>query len=93
MAVFITESGVTLVDTKLPGFGPTIVDRVKSVTNKPITRIINTHTHGDHTGGNPFFGGQVETIVHENTKANMAGWTTSRAPTRSSCPARPTRTR
>jgi len=71
VAVFITESGVTLVDTKLPGFGPTIVDRVKSVTNKPITRIINTHTHGDHTGGNPFFGASVETIVQENTKANM----------------------
>ncbi|HEV8393130.1 MAG TPA: MBL fold metallo-hydrolase [Vicinamibacterales bacterium] len=72
VAVFITETGVTLVDTKLPGFGPTIVDRVKSVTNKPITRIINTHTHGDHTGGNPFFGANVETIVQENTKANMA---------------------
>ena len=72
VAVFITDGGVTLVDTKLPGFGPTIVDRVKSVTNKPITRIINTHTHGDHTGGNPFFGGTIETIVQENTKANMA---------------------
>src|SRR5689334_20778776 len=68
VAVFVTDSGVTLVDTKLPGFGPTIVERVKSVTSKPITRIINTHTHGDHTGGNPFFGGNVETIVHENTK-------------------------
>jgi glyoxylase-like metal-dependent hydrolase (beta-lactamase superfamily II) len=72
VAVFITDSGVTLVDTKLPGFGPTIVDRVKSVTSKPITRIINTHTHGDHTGGNPFFGGKVENVVQENTKANMA---------------------
>jgi cyclase len=72
VAVFITDTGVTLVDTKLPGFGPTIVDRVKSVTNKPITRIINTHTHGDHTGGNPFFGANVEAIVQENTKANMA---------------------
>ena len=72
VAVFITDSGVTLVDTKLPGFGPTIVDRVKSVTSKPITRIINTHTHSDHTGGNPFFGGKVENVVHENTKANMA---------------------
>jgi len=50
VAVFITDSGVTLVDAKLPGFGQMIVDRVKSVTNKPITRIINTHTHNDHTG-------------------------------------------
>jgi cyclase len=72
VAVFVTDAGVTIVDSKLPGFGPTIVERVKSVTNKPITRIINTHTHGDHTGSNPFFGGKIETIVQENTKANMA---------------------
>jgi cyclase len=72
VAVFITDTGVTLVDTKLPGFGPTILERIKTVTNKPVTRIINTHTHGDHTGSNPFFGASVETIVQENTKANMA---------------------
>ena len=71
-AVFITDAGVTLVDTKLPGYGQTILDRVKTVTSKPITRIINTHTHGDHTGGNEFFGASVESIVQENTKANMA---------------------
>jgi cyclase len=72
VAVFITDAGVTLVDTKLPGFGPTILERIKTVTNKPVTRIINTHTHSDHTGGNGSFGGTVESIVHENTKANMA---------------------
>ena len=71
VAVFITDGGVTLVDAKLPGFGPTIVSRVKSVTNKPITRIINTHTHSDHTGSNEFFGASIESIVQENTKANM----------------------
>lgn len=71
-AVFITGSGVTLVDTKLAGWGPAILERVKSVTNKPITRIINTHTHGDHTGSNEFFGATIESVVHENTKANMA---------------------
>jgi glyoxylase-like metal-dependent hydrolase (beta-lactamase superfamily II) len=72
VAVFITDAGVTLVDSKLPGFGPTILERVKTVTNKPITRIINTHTHGDHTGSNSFFGASVESIVHENTRTNMA---------------------
>ena len=70
-AVFITDAGVTLVDTKLPGYGQTILDRIKTVTNKPIIRIINTHTHGDHTGGNEFFGASIESIVQENTKANM----------------------
>ena len=72
VAVFITDRGVTIVDAKLPGFGPTIVERVKSVTNKPITRIINTHTHSDHTGSNEFFGATIESVVQENTKANMA---------------------
>ena len=71
-AVFITETGVTIVDTKLPGWGQVILDRVKTVTSKPITRIINTHTHGDHTGSNEFFGPTIESIVQENTKANMA---------------------
>jgi cyclase len=72
VAVFITDAGVTLVDTKLPGFGPTILERIKTVTNKPVTRIINTHTHGDHTGGNGSFGASIESIVHENTRTNMA---------------------
>jgi len=71
-AVFITDAGVVLVDTKLPGWGPTILERVKSVTNKPVTTIINTHSHNDHTGSNESFPSSVDSVVHENTKANMA---------------------
>lgn len=70
--VFITEKGVVVVDTKLAGWGPTILERIKSVTNKPVVTVINTHTHGDHTGSNEFFGASIETVVHANTKANMA---------------------
>ena len=70
-AVFITDAGVVLVDTKLAGFGPSIMDRVKALTKKPIVTIINTHTHGDHTGSNEFFGTAVDSVVQENTKANM----------------------
>src|SRR5437773_11720617 len=69
-AIFVTDS-VVLVDTKLPGWGPTILQRVKTVTNKPVTTIINTHTHADHTGSNEFFGTMVDSVVHENTKSNM----------------------
>jgi glyoxylase-like metal-dependent hydrolase (beta-lactamase superfamily II) len=69
--VFITDTGVVVVDTKLPGWGQVLLDRIRTVTDKPITTIINTHTHGDHTGSNEFFGTMVETIVHEKTKANM----------------------
>ena len=70
-AVFITATGVVLVDTKYPDWGPVILDKVKSVTNKPVTHIINTHTHGDHVGSNDFFPAAVEIVVQENTAANM----------------------
>ncbi len=39
--------------------------------DKPVTSIINTHTHGDHTGNDGFFGATVEIVAHENTKTNM----------------------
>ena len=54
-AVWVMANGVLLVDTKLANNGQAILDEVKKVTDKPITYIVNTHTHGDHTGSNQFF--------------------------------------
>jgi glyoxylase-like metal-dependent hydrolase (beta-lactamase superfamily II) len=70
-AAFVTANGVVLVDTKLANNGQAILDQVKTVTDKPITHIINTHTHGDHNGSNQFFPATVEIVAHENTAANM----------------------
>jgi cyclase len=70
-AVYLAAKGVVLVDTKLANNGQGILEQVKSVTDKPVTMIINTHTHGDHTGSNMFFPANVEIVTHENTKANM----------------------
>ena len=70
-AVFITAEGVTVVDTKNPGWGQPLLDKVKSVTDKPVVRIINTHTHGDHVSGNVEFPATVDIVTQENTKANM----------------------
>jgi glyoxylase-like metal-dependent hydrolase (beta-lactamase superfamily II) len=71
-AAFITDGGVVIVDTKLAGWGQAILDKVRTVSDKPVTMIINTHTHPDHTGSNEFFGPTVDVIAHEMTKANMA---------------------
>jgi cyclase len=70
--VFVTEKGVVLVDTMLAGAGRGILERVKSVTDKPVTTIINTHTHYDHSGSNTEFPATIEYVAHENTRANMA---------------------
>lgn len=70
-AAFITEKGVVVVDTKLPNNGPGILEKIKSVTTKPVMMVINTHTHGDHVGSNSAFTGQVEFVAQENCKASM----------------------
>jgi cyclase len=70
-AAFITEKGVVVVDTKLAKWGQAILDKIKSVTDKPVTIIINTHTHGDHVGSNNEFPGNIEFVAHENCKASM----------------------
>ena len=70
-AVFVRGDGVLLVDTKLKDNGQALLDQIKKVTDKPVTHIVNTHTHGDHTGSNMFFPASVEIVTHENTKTNM----------------------
>jgi glyoxylase-like metal-dependent hydrolase (beta-lactamase superfamily II) len=60
-----------IVDTKLANNGQAILDQLKTVTDKPVTHIINTHTHGDHTGSNDFFPASVDIVTQENTAANM----------------------
>lgn len=70
-AVFIMSDGVTVVDTKNPGWGQPILDKIQGLTNKPIVRIINTHTHADHVSGNVEFPATVDIVTQENTKVNM----------------------
>ena len=72
VGVFLTTAGVVLVDTKLAAWGDTFLNRVRSISDKPVTTIINTHTHADHTGNNDRFGTNVEFVVQENTRTNMA---------------------
>jgi len=70
-AVFVRSDGITIVDTKNPGWGQPILDAVKKLSDKPVTQIINTHTHGDHVSGNVEMPVNVEIIVQDNTKKNM----------------------
>jgi cyclase len=70
-AVFVTTGGVVVVDAKNPGWGQPILDKIKTLTDKPVTMLINTHSHGDHVSGNVEFPATIDVIAQENTKANM----------------------
>lgn len=73
-AAFVTVNGVVLVDTKLAGWGQTILDAVEGFTANPVTTIINTHTHYDHVSGNVEFPPTVDIVAHENTARLMDEW-------------------
>jgi cyclase len=70
-AVFVMANGVAVVDSKNPGWGQPILAKIKELTPKPVTLLINTHTHGDHVSGNVAFAPSVDVVVQENTKTNM----------------------
>ncbi len=66
------NGGVVLIDTKPPGWGQPVRDALDGVTDLPVSTIINTHAHPDHTGSNGEFGAAALIVAHENTRANMA---------------------
>ena len=70
-AVFATARGLTIVDTKQPGWGQPLLDKIKTISNKPITTVINTHTHYDHDSANVLLAATVEVIAQENTAKMM----------------------
>jgi len=70
-AVFVRSDGVVVVDAKNPGWGQPILAKIKELTDKPVTTLINTHTHGDHVSGNVEFPATVDVVAQVNTKANM----------------------
>jgi glyoxylase-like metal-dependent hydrolase (beta-lactamase superfamily II) len=71
VSAFITTSGVVVVDAKNPGWGQPLLDKIKTLTDKPVTILINSHTHGDHVSGNVEFPATVDIVTHINTKSNM----------------------
>ncbi|HET9453216.1 MAG TPA: MBL fold metallo-hydrolase [Gemmatimonadaceae bacterium] len=62
-----------LVDDQYAPLSPKIIAAVKSVTQLPIRFVVNTHWHGDHTGGNENIGKTGALIVaHENVRKRMS---------------------
>jgi cyclase len=72
VAVMPTNEGVLVVDDKFAQDAPEIMAKIKSVSDKPVRYVLNTHQHGDHTGGNDAMmalGTQI--LIHKNARDNM----------------------
>jgi cyclase len=72
VAVYLTDEGVIVVDDKFERDYSDIVAKIKTISSKPVKYVLNTHQHGDHTGGNAkMLEGSVEILAQKNARANM----------------------
>lgn len=71
VGVRVTSEGVILIDDKYPQDFEEIETLVASVSDLPVKYVINTHHHGDHSGGNQGYIKIAEIIAHQNARENM----------------------
>ena len=67
----VGEDGIVVVDDQYAPLADRIQAALKGITDKPVRFIINTHYHGDHTGGNEFFQKQAPVIAHDNVRKRL----------------------
>ena len=71
VGVRVTSEGVILIDDKFPQNFAEIQELVGTVSDQPVRYVLNTHHHGDHSGGNVEYINIAEIIAHQNARDNM----------------------
>ena len=74
----VGEDGIVVVDDEFLPLADKIEAALKGITDKPVKFVLNTHWHGDHTGGNPHFGEKAPIIAQENVRKRLASGGTTR---------------
>ena len=75
VGVFVGADEVVLVDAMTEEANQHLLSAIHSITDKPVTYVINTHSDSDHAGGNAFFSDRGATIIsHENAEYSNALW-------------------
>ena len=72
VGVYVTDEGAIVIDDKFEQHYDEIMANIKKVTDKPVKYVINTHHHGDHSGGNvKMLGSGAEILLHKNAREQM----------------------
>ena len=71
VGIRVTTEGVILIDDKFPRNFAEIQELVSQVSDQPVRYVLNTHHHGDHSGGNIEYINISEIIAHQNARDNM----------------------
>ena len=73
VGILVGPDGVFMVDSQFAPLSGKLMAAIKKITDKPIRFLVNTHVHGDHTGGNENFGKMGVTIMaRENLRYRLA---------------------
>ena len=67
----VGDDGIVIVDDQYAPLAEKIQAALKGITDKPVRFIINTHYHGDHTGGNEYFQKQAPIIAQDNVRKRL----------------------
>lgn len=75
IGVSVGEDGIVIVDDQYAPLAPKITTALRSITDKPVRFVLNTHYHRDHTGGNEIFGATAPLVAHENVRNRLKSGT------------------
>jgi len=66
------DDGIFIIDDQFARLTPKIIEAIKAISDKPLQFLVNTHYHGDHTGGNENMTKQgIKIIAHENVRKRL----------------------
>jgi cyclase len=73
VGVLVGDDGLLMIDDQFAPLSEKLVAAMKTLSNRPIRMLINTHVHGDHTGGNENFGKMgIDIVAHDNVRVRLA---------------------
>jgi glyoxylase-like metal-dependent hydrolase (beta-lactamase superfamily II) len=72
IGVSVGDDGVFIIDDQFEQLTPKILEAIRTLSDKPLQFLVNTHYHGDHTGGNENMAKQgIKIIAHENVRKRL----------------------
>src|SRR5258706_6853234 len=71
IGVSIGDDGIVIVDDQFAPLAPKIKEALHGITEKPVKFVLNTHYHGDHTGGNQVFGREAPIVAQSNVRKRL----------------------
>ena len=80
IGVSVGADGIVMVADEFAPLAPKIKAALKGITDRPLKFVLNTHFHGDHTGGNAPFGKDAPIIAHENVRKRLETGAAANAP-------------